>query len=213
MAAVRKSKSKSKNKNKTTTTATTAATAAAIANNNRKIGVGGIAVFICLSCCCYVAVVGGRLSAQEQQQHHQQHQHQDLDMFSSFFFRRGFGLQRRQYQQWLGQGVGERVKKQSSSKSSSSPNSRRTKTAATGSINEQNTHNARIAWITAPNRGVADSIGSGLVEGKLAACVSTIPGVRSTYRWKGKLEHDEEILLMVGRRKEEHQNKPHPCVH
>jgi len=31
----------------------------------------------------------------------------------------------------------------------------------------------------------------------LAACVNTIPGLSSTYRWKDKIETDQELLLMV----------------
>ena len=36
-----------------------------------------------------------------------------------------------------------------------------------------------------------------LVEEKLAACVSLIPTVESTYWWKGKIERGEEVLLVI----------------
>ena len=36
-----------------------------------------------------------------------------------------------------------------------------------------------------------------LVEQRLAACVSVVPGVRSFYRWKGAIESAGEWLLLV----------------
>lgn len=36
-----------------------------------------------------------------------------------------------------------------------------------------------------------------LVEDKLAACVNLIPGITSIYEWKGKIETDSEVLLMI----------------
>jgi len=36
-----------------------------------------------------------------------------------------------------------------------------------------------------------------LVEERLAACVSTVSGVRSTYRWQGAVVQEDEHLLLV----------------
>jgi periplasmic divalent cation tolerance protein len=36
-----------------------------------------------------------------------------------------------------------------------------------------------------------------LVERRLAACVNVIPRIHSTYRWKGKIERDDEQLLLI----------------
>jgi len=36
-----------------------------------------------------------------------------------------------------------------------------------------------------------------LVERGLAACVNILPGVESVYRWQGKIERDDEILLLI----------------
>lgn len=36
-----------------------------------------------------------------------------------------------------------------------------------------------------------------LVEERLAACVNIVPGVRSVYRWQGRLERDDESLIMI----------------
>jgi periplasmic divalent cation tolerance protein len=43
----------------------------------------------------------------------------------------------------------------------------------------------------------AGKLALGLVEARLAACVSVIPQVRSYYQWKGALESSEEWLLVV----------------
>ena len=36
-----------------------------------------------------------------------------------------------------------------------------------------------------------------LVENRLAACVNILPGVRSVFRWKGKVNDDGEYMLIV----------------
>jgi periplasmic divalent cation tolerance protein len=59
-----------------------------------------------------------------------------------------------------------------------------------------------IIFITAGSKEEADKISRGLVEDKLAFCVSTIPGVRSTYYWEDKIHVDEEFLLIVKTRKD-----------
>ncbi len=35
------------------------------------------------------------------------------------------------------------------------------------------------------------------MENKLAACVNIIPGLISVYEWEGKIETDDEMLLMI----------------
>jgi len=42
----------------------------------------------------------------------------------------------------------------------------------------------------------ARSIADALVERRLAACVQQLP-IRSTYRWEGRVERDDEILLLI----------------
>lgn len=48
----------------------------------------------------------------------------------------------------------------------------------------------------------ADRIARELVEQRLAACVNVVAGVSSLYRWKGKVERDEERLLLIKTRAE-----------
>ena len=43
----------------------------------------------------------------------------------------------------------------------------------------------------------AERIARALVEERLAACVNVVPGVVSIYRWKGKVEQEAELLLVI----------------
>jgi periplasmic divalent cation tolerance protein len=55
----------------------------------------------------------------------------------------------------------------------------------------------RLVLVTAPDEAVAGRLARGLVEAGLAACVNRVPGVRSTYVWKGEVEEAGEVLLLV----------------
>lgn len=54
-----------------------------------------------------------------------------------------------------------------------------------------------VILCTAPNEAAAEKLARGLIEGRLAACVNAIPGVKSFYRWQGKIETDTEIQLVI----------------
>jgi len=56
---------------------------------------------------------------------------------------------------------------------------------------------ARIVLSTAGSREEAEKIGNALVERRLAACVNIVPQVKSIYRWQGKVEQAEELLLII----------------
>jgi periplasmic divalent cation tolerance protein len=43
----------------------------------------------------------------------------------------------------------------------------------------------------------AQKIARTLVEERLAACVNVVPGVVSVYRWKGVVEKEDELLLVI----------------
>ena len=50
---------------------------------------------------------------------------------------------------------------------------------------------------TCPDPESAEALARRLVEGRLAACVNIVPGVRSVYNWGGNLEVSAEQLLII----------------
>ncbi|HYS83341.1 MAG TPA: divalent-cation tolerance protein CutA, partial [Anaeromyxobacteraceae bacterium] len=54
-----------------------------------------------------------------------------------------------------------------------------------------------VVLVTAPSPDEAARIARVLVEEKLAACGNVLPGVRSIYRWQGKLCDEQEALLVL----------------
>jgi len=56
---------------------------------------------------------------------------------------------------------------------------------------------AVLILCTCPDGPTGDSIASALVTERLAACVNRLPGVSSTYRWKGEVCRDTEQLLLI----------------
>ena len=61
----------------------------------------------------------------------------------------------------------------------------------------------RVVLVTAPDQACAERLARTLVEEKLAACVSVVPGVRSFYRWEGAVQDDAELLLVAKTRSEQ----------
>jgi periplasmic divalent cation tolerance protein len=43
----------------------------------------------------------------------------------------------------------------------------------------------------------AQGLAEALVDRRVAACVSTVPGVLSVYRWQGQIQRDGETLLLI----------------
>jgi len=73
-------------------------------------------------------------------------------------------------------------------------------------------HRARIAWrrlghwmntdfllvlCTCPTNSAATAIATALLEQRIAACVNQVPGITSMYRWEGRVELDDEVLLLI----------------
>jgi periplasmic divalent cation tolerance protein len=54
-----------------------------------------------------------------------------------------------------------------------------------------------VVLSTCATEADAERLARALVEGRLAACVNVVPGVRSFYRWKGEIESGAEFLLII----------------
>ena len=54
-----------------------------------------------------------------------------------------------------------------------------------------------FAYITCPTLAEAERIGRALVEERLAACVNLLPGMRSLYRWQGRIDTADEVVLIA----------------
>ena len=54
-----------------------------------------------------------------------------------------------------------------------------------------------VILVTVVNQEEAVRIGEQLVNAKLAACASVVPGIQSIYRWKGKVTKAREVLLIL----------------
>ena len=48
-----------------------------------------------------------------------------------------------------------------------------------------------------PDRATAERIAETLVTGCVAACVNILAECTSVYRWQGKLEHANEVPLLI----------------
>jgi periplasmic divalent cation tolerance protein len=55
----------------------------------------------------------------------------------------------------------------------------------------------RLVLTTVANPEEAARLGRTLVEERLAACITLIPGAQSIYRWQGEIESATETLLLI----------------
>ncbi|GLQ86505.1 divalent-cation tolerance protein CutA [Dyella flagellata] len=54
-----------------------------------------------------------------------------------------------------------------------------------------------LCYCTCPDAASAQQLAQTLVNESLAACVNHVPGIRSTYRWRGEVTTDSEELLLI----------------
>lgn len=59
-----------------------------------------------------------------------------------------------------------------------------------------------MVYVTAPTAEEAAAIGRVLVEARLAACANVFDGLRSIYRWQGRIEDAREAALILKTREE-----------
>ena len=57
--------------------------------------------------------------------------------------------------------------------------------------------NARLVLTTIGSKDLAERLAQQLVERRVAACVNIVGPIRSVYRWKEKIEHEDEYLLLI----------------
>lgn len=53
-----------------------------------------------------------------------------------------------------------------------------------------------MVFVTCPQSAAAQ-LAETLVQERLAACVNLLPGLRSVYRWQGRIESADECLLIA----------------
>jgi periplasmic divalent cation tolerance protein len=54
-----------------------------------------------------------------------------------------------------------------------------------------------VVLMTAPDADVAGRIANTLVDERLVACANILPGLRSIYRWEGKVCDEPEVLCLM----------------
>ena len=53
-----------------------------------------------------------------------------------------------------------------------------------------------LVLTTLPNSDAAAELAKSVVNEKLAACANVLPAVRSIYRWQGKVQDENEVLVL-----------------
>jgi periplasmic divalent cation tolerance protein len=56
---------------------------------------------------------------------------------------------------------------------------------------------ALVVFVTAASDEEAARIAEAVVSERLAACVNIVAGVRSVYRWEGKVMRENELLMVI----------------
>jgi periplasmic divalent cation tolerance protein len=59
-----------------------------------------------------------------------------------------------------------------------------------------------VVYVTVSSLREGRKLTDVLIQERLAACVSMVPSVHSTYWWKGKVERAREVLLVIKTRSE-----------
>lgn len=54
-----------------------------------------------------------------------------------------------------------------------------------------------VVLVTTSNREEASAIAEALVSERLAACVNIVSAVESVYRWEGRINRDNETMMII----------------
>lgn len=54
----------------------------------------------------------------------------------------------------------------------------------------------KIIFTTCATREDAEKVSKALLKADLVACANIIPGVRSLYKWQGKIEEGDEVIVL-----------------
>jgi periplasmic divalent cation tolerance protein len=54
-----------------------------------------------------------------------------------------------------------------------------------------------MIYTTYPSIVEAETAGRALIERRLCACVNIVPGMVSFYRWQGKVERGDEVVMII----------------
>lgn len=55
----------------------------------------------------------------------------------------------------------------------------------------------RVILMTAPSTAAAESLVRALVDERLAACGNIVPGLTSIYHWRGEVQTDSEVMIVL----------------
>ena len=69
-----------------------------------------------------------------------------------------------------------------------------------------------VVLVTTPSLEVGQQIASALLEQKLAAGVNIVPAVTSIFTWQGKVENEQETLLVIKTRAELFEDRLAPLI-
>ena len=58
-----------------------------------------------------------------------------------------------------------------------------------------------VIFVTTKNVREANKIAAKLVEDKLIACANVVKGIKSIFRWEGKVDKADEVLLVLKSKK------------
>ena len=67
---------------------------------------------------------------------------------------------------------------------------------------QYNEHSFEVIYATFPDELSASQVGEALIQHQLAGCVNIFSGVKSIYRWEGKICKEQEVILIAKTRTE-----------